>query len=241
MGQPRIFSIIDKACYDYNMIEKGDKILIGASGGKDSTALIEYFANRKKRKDSDFEFIPLFVKTEFGKELPENILKNFKKWDIKLVTINIDVNARSKEGHKVGCYWCSTQRRTELLRFALKNGCNKIALGHHMDDILETVLMNVMEKGTLGGMPPVLEYEKYPVKVIRPLCYCPQQVIVDRAKECDFFGFTCTCHYQINSSRKTTRSKLDMLTDGDDGVKRRLFDALVKKTDYNMVIKEDSI
>lgn len=229
MPQPRIFSMIDKACYDYKMIEKGDKILVGASGGKDSCALIEYLANRKKRKDADFDFVCVFVKTEFGKELPPNILANFEKWGINLVTINIDVAGRSKEGHKTGCYWCSTQRRTELLRYAMDNGCNKIALGHHMDDILETVLMNAMEKGTLGGMPPVLQYEKYPVKIIRPLCYCPQQVIVDRAKECDFWGFTCTCHYQDNSSRKTTRSKLSVLTDDDEGVKRRLFDALVKE------------
>lgn len=229
MPQPRLFSIMDKACYDFKMIEKGDKILVGASGGKDSTALIEYLANRKKRKDAGFDFVCVFVKTEFGKALPPNILSNYKKWGVNLVTVNIDVAGRSKEGHKLGCYWCSTQRRTELLRYAMANGCNKIALGHHMDDILETVLMNAMEKGTLGGMPPVLQYEKYPVKIIRPLCYVPQQVIVDRAKEMDYFGFTCTCSFQENSSRKTTRSKLSVLTDDDEGVKQRLFDALVKE------------
>lgn len=229
MPQPRMFSIIDKACYDFKMIEKGDKILVGASGGKDSTALLEYLANRKKRKDADFDFVPLFIKTEFGKPLPQNILDCFNKWQINLTTVEIDVAGRSKEGHKLGCYWCSTQRRTELLRFAMENGCNKIALGHHMDDILETVLMNAMEKGTLGGMPPVLQYEKYPVKIIRPLCYCPQQVIVDRAKEMGYAGFTCTCSFQDNSSRKTTRSKLSVLTDDDEGIKQRLFDAFVKE------------
>ena len=67
MPQPRLFSIMDKACYDFKMIEKGDKILVGASGGKDSTALIEYLANRKKRKDAGFDFVCVFVKTEFGK------------------------------------------------------------------------------------------------------------------------------------------------------------------------------
>lgn len=229
MGQPRLFSIIDKACYDYRMIEPGDKILVGASGGKDSCSLLEYFSNRLKRKDADFEIVPVFVKTEFGNPLPQNILENFEKWNIKLVTINIDVNERSKEGHKVGCYWCATQRRTELLKFAIENGCNKIALGHHLDDILETILMNACEKGTLGGMPPVLQYEKYPVKIIRPLCYVPQDVIVQRAQEMNYFGFTCTCSYQEHSSRKTTRSKLEILSENNEGIKRRMFDAFVKQ------------
>lgn len=229
MGQPRLFSIIDKACFDYKMIEKGDRILVGASGGKDSTAIIEYLSERKKRKNADFDFTCLFVKTEFGKNLPQNILDNFKKWNVNLIQLDINIEERSKKEKKLGCYWCSTQRRTELLRFAMENGFNKIALGHHMDDILETVLMNAVEKGVLGGMPPVLEYEKYPLKVIRPLCYAPQNVIVERAKEENYFGFTCTCSFQDNSTRKTAREKLKVLTDGDEKTKQRLFDAFVKQ------------
>lgn len=229
MGQPRLFSIIDKACFDYKMIEKGDRILVGASGGKDSTAIIEYLSERKKRKNADFDFTCLFVKTEFGKGLPQNILDNFKKWNVNLIQLDINIEERSQKEKKLGCYWCSTQRRTELLRFAMENGFNKIALGHHMDDILETVLMNAVEKGVLGGMPPVLEYEKYPLKVIRPLCYAPQNVIVERAKEMNYFGFTCTCSFQDNSTRKTAREKLKVLTGGDEKAKQRLFDAFVKQ------------
>lgn len=229
MGQPRLFSIIDKACFDYKMIEKGDRILVGASGGKDSTAIIEYLSERKKRKNADFDFTCLFVKTEFGKNLPQNILDNFKKWNVNLIQLDINIEERSQKEKKLGCYWCSTQRRTELLKYAMENGFNKIALGHHMDDILETVLMNAVEKGVLGGMPPVLEYEKYPLKVIRPLCYAPQNVIVERAKEENYFGFTCTCSFQDNSTRKTAREKLKVLTGGDEKAKQRLFDAFVKQ------------
>ena len=126
MGQPRIFSIIDKACYDYKMIEEGDRILVGASGGKDSTALIEYLYNRKKRLNSNFVFECVFIKTEFGKPLPPNILSCFEKWNIVLKTIDIDIEERSREDKKLGCYWCSTQRRTELLKYAIDNNFNKI-------------------------------------------------------------------------------------------------------------------
>ena len=124
MGQPRIFSIIDKACYDYKMIEEGDRILVGASGGKDSTALIEYLYNRKKRLNSNFVFECVFIKTEFGKPLPPNILSCFEKWNIVLKTIDIDIEERSREDKKLGCYWCSTQRRTELLKYAIEATVN---------------------------------------------------------------------------------------------------------------------
>ncbi|MBP3606954.1 MAG: tRNA 2-thiocytidine biosynthesis protein TtcA [Treponema sp.] len=229
MGQPRIFSIIDKACYDYKMIEEGDRILVGASGGKDSTALIEYLYNRKKRLNSNFVFECVFIKTEFGKPLPPNILSCFEKWNIVLKTIDIDIEERSREDKKLGCYWCSTQRRTELLKYAIDNNFNKIALGHHRDDILETVLMNAIEKGCLGGMPPRLKYEKYPIELIRPLCYVPQDLIIERAKEQDYSGFTCTCNFQDNSTRKIAREKLKVLSDNDEKIKERLFNAFVKK------------
>lgn len=229
MGQPRLFSIIDKACYDFNMIEVGDRILVGASGGKDSTALIEYLSNRKKRRNARFDFSCVFVKTEFSPPLPEKILQKLVGWGVSVSTVEIDIESRSEAGRKLGCYWCSTQRRTEILRFACENGFNKIALGHHLDDILETVLMNATEKGVLGGMPPVVQYEKYPVTLIRPLCYVPQKIILERALEKDFAGFTCRCSFQDNSTRKTARESLEILSGGDNKVKQRMFDAFVRE------------
>ena len=123
----------------------------------------------------------------------------------------------------MSCYWCSTQRRTELLNYAIKNGFNKIALGHHMDDILETLLMNALEKGEFSTMIPKLVYEKYPVTIIRPLCYVAEERIIEHAKESDYYGFACTCNYQDNSARKTARKKLELLTQGDINQKEKFF------------------
>ena len=154
--QPKLSSLIDKACFDYNLIEKGDRILIGASGGKDSTALIEYFAERAKRPECGFEFKALFIKSDFAPDFPEGIMSKFREWGVPFEQINVNVLERVKPGQKMSCWWCSTQRRSELLNYAIEHGYNKIALGHHMDDILETLLMNMINKGELAAMPPRL-------------------------------------------------------------------------------------
>lgn len=227
MAYPKIFALIDKACFDYNLIQNGDKILVGASGGKDSTALIEYLANRKKRPNENFDFTALNIQSDFALSFPDGILNLFADWKVDFKSINLDVLKRLKPGRKMNCWWCSTQRRKELLDFALKNNYNKIALGHHLDDVLETVLMNVLNKGELSTMPPILPYKNYPgVSIIRPLYYCSEKTLIQTAKDENYFGFTCTCDYQNNSERKTAKHLLEQLTQGDENKKQKMLRAL---------------
>lgn len=226
MKKNKLFSMIDKAVFDFNLIEKGDKILVGASGGKDSTALVEYFSNRLKRPNPDFSFTALHIETEFSVELPENIEKLFTEWNVPLVNIKIDVQNRLKNGNKMNCYWCSTQRRTELNNYAIKNGFNKVALGHHADDVLETLVMNSLNQGEISTMIPSLKYEKFPVTVIRPLYYAFEDEIINHAKENGFYGWTCTCNYQANSTRKSARKKIAILTENNRRLKEHLFNSI---------------
>ena len=223
---PKISSLIDKACFDYSLIENGDKILIGASGGKDSTALIEYFSQRSKRPDCNFEYKALFIKSDFAPEFPKGIINLFNDWNVPFETINVNITERVKDGQKMSCYWCSTQRRTELLNYAIKNGYNKIALGHHMDDMLETLLMNMLNKGELSTMPPKLKYDNFPVTIIRPLCYISENRLIEHAEKNGSSGFTCTCNYQDNSTRKKARKLLEQLTEGNLSKKEKLFASL---------------
>ena len=227
MSQPKLFSLIDKAVYDYKLIEKGDRILIGASGGKDSTALVEYFANRLKRKTDDFSFTAIHIETDFeGCTMSPRLREQFKTWNVEAVNYFVDVQNRIKEGHKMNCYWCSTQRRNELISYALKNGYNKIALGHHLDDILETLLMNMLFKAKLFTMPPRLDYKKYPLTIIRPLCYADVETIKEHASQAGYISTTCTCMYQDNSGRKDARARLQALTQGDRRLKEKMFESL---------------
>lgn len=233
MANPYIFSLIDKAVYDYSLIEKGDRILIGASGGKDSTALIEYFAFRKLRKNADFDFTALHIQSEFGGAIPEGIQKKFSQWNVDFKHIEVDIQSRLAAEKKMSCYWCSCQRRKELLVYAKDNGYNKVALGHHMDDILATVIMNALQKAELSTMIPKLKLENFPITLIRPLCYTTEDIIIEHAKEKDYFGFTCTCNFQDNSTRKSARDKLEYLTGGDRILKEHLFNSLRKiKPEY---------
>lgn len=226
MANPKLFRTIDKAVSDYNMIESGDRILIAASGGKDSTALAEYFSARLKRKHPVFEAAALHIATDIGSAFLPGLKQRFADWGIDLTVKTISVLDRLKAGKKMNCWWCSSQRRLELSRYAQQHGYNKIALGHHLDDILETALMNALTKGELAAMPPVLAFDKFPVTFIRPLCLADIPMIIRHAEMQGYISSTCTCNYQENSGRKTARSRLDKLTDGKYELKRKLFDAL---------------
>ena len=227
MSQPKLFSIIDKAIFDYKMIEPGDRILIGASGGKDSTALVEYFSNRAKRKNANFTFTAIHIETDFEAfTMNPHLRQQLKDWNVDTLNYFVDVENRVKEGFKMSCYWCSQQRRNELVHFAVKHGYNKLALGHHLDDILETLLMNMLTKAELSTMPPRLDYKKYPLSLIRPLCYADVETIKEHAKEAGYISTTCTCMYQDNSGRKDARARLEALTHGDRRAKEKMLNSL---------------
>jgi len=233
MGQPKLFSIIDKAVYDYKLIENNDRILVGFSGGKDSAALTEYFAYRKRQGRENFDFCALHVESGIGSSVLPELRSLLRSWNTELVSLNADVLARLKPGRTMNCWWCSTQRRTELNNYAMEHGYNKIALGHHLDDILETLLMNALYKGELSTMPPRLKYDKYPVTIIRPLCFADEQTIIAHARRSGYKSITCTCDYQNNSARKEARKKLEALTGSDAAQKRKLFESLKNiKTAY---------
>ncbi|WP_024467202.1 tRNA 2-thiocytidine biosynthesis TtcA family protein [Treponema pedis] len=226
MANPKLFRTIDRAVFDYKMIEENDRILLAASGGKDSTALAEYFSMRIKRPNPKFTVHAMHIASDVAPEFSSEIIKCFDEWNIPLTVKKISVLGRLKPGEKMNCWWCSSQRRTELNKFAMENGFNKIALGHHIDDILETLLMNSLQKGILATMPPVLKFDKYPVTIIRPLCLADLSMIIRHAEEAGYICSTCTCTFQENSVRKTARSRLAGLTGGSYKLKINLFNSL---------------
>ena len=216
-----------KAIHERQLIKAGDRILLAASGGKDSTVMAWALSELKQALKIDYELEAVHISGDFDNSFNKPVLAALlKEWNIPFTELSVPIIGRLKEGRKMNCYWCSTQRRTELIRYALEKGFNKIALGHHLDDIIETFFMNMMNKGTLSVMPIYLSYRKYPLSLIRPLAYLEERQIITCAEEKDFLKTTCTCPYGINSCRRHMRERITAFTGNSGAVKRRILAAL---------------
>ncbi|GHU70810.1 tRNA 2-thiocytidine(32) synthetase TtcA [Spirochaetia bacterium] len=216
-----------KAILERNLIDEGDRILIAASGGKDSTVLAWALAGLRPALKKNYSLAAIHISSEFCSCCKKSILsKRLDEWGIPFTDLFVPIIGRLKEGEKMNCYWCSTQRRTELLKYAVENNFNKIALGHHLDDIIETFFMNMINKGELSAMPALLSYRKYPVSLIRPLAYAEEEQIIACAAEQDILKAACTCPYGVNSKRRDVRKRIAEFTGGSGAVKRRILKAM---------------
>jgi tRNA 2-thiocytidine biosynthesis protein TtcA len=216
-----------KAILERNLISDGDRILIAASGGKDSTVLAWALALLRPALKKNYELAAIHISSDFCSCCKKSILsKRLEEWGIPFTDLFVPIIGRLKEGEKMNCYWCSTQRRTELLKYAVEHHFNKIALGHHLDDIIETFFMNLTGKGELSAMPVLLSYRKYPVSLIRPLAYAEEAQIIACAAEQDILKAACTCPYGVTSTRRDVRKRIAEFTGGSSAVKRRILRAI---------------
>ena len=228
-------SLTVKAVMERKLICEGDRILIAVSGGKDSTILAWVLETIRPALKINFKLAALHISTDFCACCKKNALsQQLEEWGIPFTDLFVPVIGRLKKDRKMNCYWCSTQRRGELIKHAMENGFNKIALGHHLDDIIETFFMNLCTKGEVNPMPIMLQYQKYPVSIIRPLAYLEEKQIVacaDAQLALEKFKWTpgiCTCPYGINSERRDIRQRIANFTDSSGAVKRRILRALSK-------------
>jgi tRNA 2-thiocytidine biosynthesis protein TtcA len=216
-----------KALIEGDLIGEGDRVLIAVSGGKDSTVLAWALAALRRALKKNYTLQDLHISSDFCSCCKKSILEQkLLSWDIPFTDLPVPVIGRLKPGRKMNCYWCSTQRRTELLRYAGEHHFNKIALGHHLDDIIETFFMNLSGRGELSAMPILLRYRKYPVSLIRPLGYVEEEQVKACAAEQDILRTACTCPYGINSARRVVRERIAQFTGGSGAVKRRILRAL---------------
>jgi tRNA 2-thiocytidine biosynthesis protein TtcA len=219
--------LVVKAVLDNRLITDGDRVLVACSGGKDSTVLAMMLSNIRREIKKDYTVEAVHISTDFCSCCKKSELqRRLADWGVPFSDIFVPVIGRLKPGRKMNCYWCSTQRRTELLRFAMANRFNKIALGHHLDDIIETFFMNLCMKGKLETMPVELVYNKYPLRLIRPLAYVEERQIIDCAAEDGILQHACTCPYGAHSPRKDVRARLATFCAGNSAEKRRILQAV---------------
>jgi tRNA 2-thiocytidine biosynthesis protein TtcA len=216
-----------KAVMERNLIREGDRILIAVSGGKDSTVLAWALSSIRPAVKANYELAAIHISTDFCACCKKSILsQRLEEWGIPFNDLFVPVIGRLKEGEKMNCYWCSTQRRAELLKYAVENGFNKIALGHHLDDIIETFFMNLCAKAEISAMPILLKYRKFPVSLIRPLAYVEERQVIACADAQNILKAACTCPYGKNSKRRDMRKRITALTNNSGAVKRRILKAL---------------
>lgn len=204
---------VGKAIFDFNMIENGDTVMVCLSGGKDSYTLLDILLTLRKRAPIDFRIIAMNLDQK-QPGFPADILPGYLKalgveYHIETQDTYSIVKEKIPEG-KTTCSLCSRLRRGIIYKVAGELGANKIALGHHRDDMIETLFLNLFFAGKLKAMPPKLVTDKGDHIVIRPLAYCVEKDIARYARGMEFPIIPCNlCGSQENLQRQNIKEMLN--------------------------------
>ena len=211
--QKRLRRNVGRAIEDYHMIEQGDRVMVCLSGGKDSYTMLDILLQLQKKAPVEFELVAVNMDQK-QPGFPEHVLPGYLNGiGVKYDIINKDTYSIVKrvipEG-KTMCGLCSRLRRGNLYGYAEAHGFNKIALGHHQDDIIETLFLNMFNGGRLSAMPPKLRSDDGKNIVIRPLAYCQEKDIARYAEQKQYPIIPCTlCGSQEHLQRKQIKSMVE--------------------------------
>ena len=205
----KITRLFRKACADYSLLEDGDRVLVALSGGKDSLMLLKLMGQQQKILKPRIEVEAVHVIMDnIPYETDRTYIQRFCEDEgVKLTILHSSfarngAEAPTKTKQKTKCFLCSWNRRKAIFTYAKEHGFTKVALGHHQDDILTTLLMNMIYEGSIQTMPPKLKMEHYPIEIIRPLCLVPESMIKEEAQNQGFEKQKTPCPYDRVTKRK---------------------------------------
>lgn len=212
-----LWNPIGKAMHEYNMIEEGDRVAIGVSGGKDSLTVLNALIRIKKISKVNFEIFPIHIhpveegsKYEEIEDYCKNLGYPLQVFETTLGDILFDKTIKNP------CFLCARIRRGLLYRVMKEQNINKLALGHHKDDIVETFLLNVFYQGNMNVMKPMYSSEEYGVSVIRPLAYVEEKDTIKYAKKLNLPILINECPYETSDNSRRLKVKNIIKAIGED-------------------------
>ncbi|MCR5312946.1 MAG: tRNA 2-thiocytidine biosynthesis TtcA family protein [Bacteroidaceae bacterium] len=223
----KIRKLFNKGCVKYDLLEDGDKILIAVSGGKDSLELVRLLSQRAKIYKPHIQVEAAhIIMDNIPYETDRSYIQQFCEEQGTPLHILHSSFQDSTDERKTRCFLCSWNRRKTLFEFAVQNGFNKIALGHHMDDILTTYLMNVTFEGSSQTMTPKLQMQHYPITIIRPLCMVHEHLLSNIAQELGFAKQKTPCPYEETTQRAAMNNILHKLEEINKEARYSIWNAL---------------
>ena len=230
----RVEEKVKRAIFDYGLIQTGDRVLIGLSGGKDSLALVELLGRRSKIFNPRFEVVVAHV---IMRNIPYHSDLDYLRQQVEAQGLPFIVEETafdpSTDRRKSPCFLCSWMRRKALFEIAKREGCGKLALGHHQDDILETLLMNMIHQGAFGTMPPRLQMDKFAMEIIRPLCLVTEQELRRVAAARGYRQQLKRCPYETASNRAEMKELLARMEAISSDARHSLWSSMTHvQTDY---------
>jgi len=219
---------LGKAVHRYEMIADGDRIAVGVSGGKDSLALLWALQERRSRVPIAYELFPIHIDPGFEGGF-SNELQEFcgrMGFSLRVERTDYGLRAHSDENLENPCFLCSRLRRKRLFEVSDQLGCRKLALGHHKDDIIETLFLNMCYAGKISTMRPSQSFFDGRFSVIRPLAFVDEDVIRRFAREKEFPEYLNPCPSAQNSRRRGIKEMLNRLYRENRKVKGNIFHSM---------------
>jgi len=223
---------VGKAITDYGMLSEGDKVAVAVSGGKDSLTLLRILNDRRRFVPIRYELLAVHIDLGYPCMHPKILGEYFKSEGINYHIEKVDI-LKGKTRKDISCFWCAWNRRKALFEVADRFGCTKVALGHHKDDIVETILLNLFFHGEISAMSPKQELFQGRIVIIRPLAYVEEDMIARFAKSAGFPHEKCSCPNSFTSNRTRITRILKELEKTCPDVKTNIFRSVKRiKQDY---------